>query len=267
MQHKIEISDFVLFHEVVRSLGKMTSGVKFSVSDLGMTVYAKNDYSKCEMTSNCISSKEEMSFSIGDVNTLLRVMTSLKDLYGDDPAKISMVLDSPFLRFSSGKLKTKLSTIDDDAIRNSIGTKVHTELTPLLEFTTSSALIKNVNSHSFVFDDSGTARIYLTTEDDMQKNTMFATIGNEGNDLANSITLELGLVNSGSLLEKDEYGTESPRKIILDFNRLNILNMVQSDEIKVTIARERPVLISSVRKTGRNESFFNLNVYSFLMVR
>ena len=268
MAHKIEISDFVLFCEVVRSLGKMSDGVKFTVGDCGLTVYAKNDFSKCEMASNCITSPQEVSFSIGDVGTLTRVMNTIKDLYGDDPTKISMTFDAPFLRFSSPKFKTKLAAIDEDAIRNYIGTKVHTELTPLVEFTTSSQLIRNVNSHSFVFSDAGTARIYLTTEDGMQNNTMFATIGNESEDLANSVTLELGLVNYGSLIEKDpSSGLDAPRKIVLDFNRLNILNMVQSDEIKVMVAKERPVLVSSVRKEGKNGTFFNLNVYSFLMVR
>ena len=264
---QIEISDFVLFYEVVKSLGRMSSGVKFTVSDCGLTVYAKNDYSKCEMTSNCISSKEDVVFSIGDVSTLLKVMNTLKELYKDDQGKISMSFDAPFLRFSSGKFRTKLSTIDEDAIRNFIGTKVHTELTPLLEFTTSSKMIKNVNGHSFVFDDANSARIYLTTEKDMQNNTIFATIGNEDEDLSNSVTLELGLVNSGSLLEKDSSGGEVQRRIVLDFNRLNILNMVQSDEIRVTVAKERPVLVSNIRKTGKEGTFFNLNVYSFLMVR
>lgn len=267
--HKIDISDFPLFCEVVKSLGKMSDGVKFTVTDCGLVVYAKNDYSKCEMTSNCIStSGGEFSFSIGNVGTLLKVMNTLNDLYRDDPAKISMSFDTPFLRFCSGKFKTKLATIDEDAIMNYIGTKVHTELTPLLEFTTSSQLIKNVNSHSFVFDDTGTARIYLTTEPDMQNNTMFATIGNESEDLSNSVTMELGLVNYGSLAEKDpSSGLDVQRKLVLDFNRLNILNMVQSDEIKVTVAKERPVLISNVRKVGGYGSFFNLNIYSFLMVR
>ena len=268
MAHKIEISDFVLFCEVVRSLGKMSEGVKFTVTDCGFTVYAKNDFSKCEMTSNCVTSQEEVSFSIGDIGTLTKVMNTLKDLYGNDPSKISMTFDAPFLKFASPKFKTKIATIDEDAIRNYIGTKVHTELTPLAEFTTSSQLIRNVNSHSFVFSDAGTARIYLTIEPGMQNNTMFATIGNESEDLANSVTLELGLVNYGSLTETDpSTGLEAPRKIILDFNRLNILNMVQSDEIKVMVAKERPVLVSNVRRTGGNGTFFNLNVYCFLMVR
>ena len=267
MTHKIDISDFPLFCDVVKSLGKMSDGIKFTVSDCGMTVYAKNDYSKCEMTSNCITSHGEVSFSIGDIGTLTRVMSTLRDLYGDDSGKISMEFDSPFLRFSSGKFKTKLATIDEDAIRNYIGTKVHTDLTPLAEFTTSSQMIKGINAHSFVFSDSGSARIYLTVEPDMQNNTVFATIGKEDEDLSNSATIELGLLTYGSFSEKDSSGMESQRKIILDFNRLNILNMVQSDEIKVMVAKERPVLSANIRKTGNNGTFFNLNIYSFLMVR
>jgi hypothetical protein len=97
----------------------------------------------------------------------------------------------------------------------------------------------------------------------MQNNTIFATIGNENNELANSATLELGLINSGSLLKDDG----SAMKVIIDFNRLNILNMVPSEEIKVMIANERPVLVSKITKEGKNGSYFTIDICSFMMVR
>ena len=97
----------------------------------------------------------------------------------------------------------------------------------------------------------------------MQNNTIFATIGNEGNELANSATLELGLINSGNLTNED--GTE--RKIILDFNRLNILNMIPSDEIKVMVAAERPVLVSKIERSGKDGAYFTAYICSFMMVR
>ena len=62
-------------------------------------------------------------------------------------------------------------------------------------------------------------------------------------------------------------GVMDSRKVILDFNRLNILNMIPSDEIKVSIAAEKPVLMSSVRKTGLNDTYFNNTVYVFMMVK
>lgn len=255
---EIKINDFLLLYDIVKSLSKIADGVKMTVNDCGLTVFAKNDYSKCELTSNAILSENELSFCIGDIGMFLKILTTVKDIYNGDYSNVKLSYDKPFIKISSGKFKTKIATVDENRILNFIGTKVHTELTSQLDFTTSSNIIKTINSHSFIFNDSSSARIYLTTEDGMENNVIFATIGNEGNDLANSVTLELGLINSGSL---------GGRKVILDFNRLNILNIVPSDEIKVTLASERPVLISKVSKTGKNNSFFNLGVYSFMMVK
>lgn len=254
----IKINDFSLFYEIVKSLSKMADGAKFVINDCGLTVYEKNDYSKCELTSNSVVTEEEISFCVGDLNMFLKILTTVKELYNGDYSDVKLSYDYPFIKISSKKFKTKISTVDENRIINFIGNKVHTELTSQLDFTTSSNMIKAINSHSFIFNDTTTARIYLTTEADMENNVISATMGNEGNDLANSVTLELGLINSGSL---------NNRKIILDFNRLNILNMIPSDEIKVTLAAERPVLISKVTRSGKNDTFFNINIYSFMMVK
>lgn len=254
----IKILDYELFYDVVKALSKVSNGAKFSLNECGLTVYAKNDYSKTELTSNSISTNNPIEFCIGDLTMFLKILTTIKDLYKGDYSNVSIDFDSPFIKIKSGKFKTKIGTVEEEKIALSIGTKVHTELTELITFTTSSTLIKNINAHSFIFPDSNSARIYVTTESDMQNNTIFATIGNESNDLANSVTMELGLVNSGSLED---------RKTVLNFERLNILNIIPSDDIKIMIARERPVMISKITRSGKNNSFFNLNVYSFMMVR
>ena len=258
---QIKINDFNLFYDIVKALSRMSDGVKFTVNDCGLTVYAKNDYSKCEMTSNSITTSGEISFCIGSLNMFLKVLTTVKDMYKDTDryySGVRMFYEKPFIKIESKKFKTKLITVDENRVINFIGTKVHTTLTDMVTFTTSSNHIKTVNSHSYIFNDSSVARIYLSSDKDMQNNTMFARIGDDNNDLSNSITLELGMINSGVM---------DSRKIILDFNRLNILNMIPSDEIKVSIAAEKPVLMSSVRKTGLNDTYFNNTVYVFMMVK
>ena len=45
-------------------------------------------------------------------------------------------------------------------------------------------------------------------------------------------------------------------RLFLIFERLNILNIIPSDEIKIMIARERPVMISKITRSGKNNSFF-----------
>lgn len=255
----IKINNFELFSEIVKSLSKMADGAKFTVNDCGLTVYAKNDYSKCELTSNSIISDNELTFCIGNLSMFLKIMTTLSGIYKEDVTNsVKMYFDSPFIKFESKKFKTKISTVEEDNIVNFIGNKVHTELSPQIEFTTNSSIIRSINSHSFITTDSNAARIYVSTDPQMENNVIFATIGNEENDFENSVTLELGLITSGVL---------DDRKLILNFDRLNILNMLPSEEINVQLAKERPVLISKVQKTGKNDTFFNISIYVALMVR
>lgn len=262
-KEKLEVRDFELFFDIVKSLGKMAEGVKFMFDENGMIVYAKNDFSKCNLSSNAVSSKTPIEFCVAELGMLLKILTTVKEMYKDNYGMVNLIYDKPFFRIESGKFKTKIATCDEQRIVKFIATKLKTQLSPKLEFTTNSSLIKTINSHSFIFQDSATARIYITTEEGMQNNTIFATIGNENNDLANSATLELGLINSGTLLNEDG----QPQKIIINFDRLNILNMVPSDEIKVMVAKERPVLVSQITKDGKNGAFFKIDICSFMMVR
>lgn len=262
-KEQIQIRDFELFYDIVKSLTKMAEGIKFIIDENGLVVYAKNDYSKCNLSSNCVYSNTNVEFCIADLSTMVKIFTTVKDMYRDTYDSVKIFYEKPFLKIESGKFKTKVAACDEQRVSKFISTKIKTELTPKIEFTTSSNMIKTINSHSFIFQDSASARIYITTESDMQNNTIFATIGNENNELANSATLELGLINSGSLLKDDG----SAMKVIIDFNRLNILNMVPSDEIKVMIANERPVLVSKITKEGKNGSYFTVDICSFMMVR
>ena len=262
-RENIQIRDFELFYEIVRSLTKMAEGVKFMFDQNGLVVYAKNDYSKCNLTSNVASSQNPVEFCISELATFLKILTTVKEMYKDDYDSVRISFEQPFIKIESGKFKTKIAACDEQRIVKFVAKKISTELSPMLEFTTSSNLIKAINSHSFIFQSSSDARVYVTTESDMQNNTIFATIGNESNPLANSLTLELGLINSGTLTKPD--GTIL--KVILDFNRLNILNMVPSDEIKVMVAKERPVLVSKITKNGKNDTFFSIEICSFMLVR
>jgi len=258
-KEKININDFNLFYDIVKSLKKMSNGIKFTVNDCGVTVYAKNDYSKCELTSNSITSSNELSFCIGDLDVFLKLLTTLKDIYRDGGLEdVNMFYDKPFIRIESKKFKTKISTVEEGKIANSISTKVKSILTSQIDFTTSSSIIKSVCSHSYICNGSSMQRVYLSTDKEMENNVMIARIGNDENELENELSLELGLITNG---EMDD------RKVILDFSRLEMLNMINSDEIKVTLAKERPVLITKTSKNGENGTFFNIDIYVFMMVK
>jgi hypothetical protein len=255
----IKINDFSLFFEIVNSINKMVDGVKCTINGFGLTICAKNDFSKCEITSNSVTSDNEVSFCIRDINVLTKVLTTLKNIYGDEiEQNVNLYYDKPSIKIESKKFKTKLNTIDEDSIKNFISTKVKTELTSQIEFTTNSSFIRSINNYSFITSDKNSTRIYIESNPDMENNVIFARVGNESNETENYAVMELGLITSGTM---------GDRKIILDFDRLNMLNILPSDEISVQIANERPVLISKVVKSGKNGSFLNINMYVFMMVK
>ena len=45
----IQISDFSLFTETVKSLAKFAEAAKFTVGPSGLTVYSKNNCARCEV--------------------------------------------------------------------------------------------------------------------------------------------------------------------------------------------------------------------------
>lgn len=259
MKETIKINDFKLFYRIIKSLTMMSDGIKMCINENGLIILARNNYSKCEITSNSLTSINPVEICIMDIKSLLKLLTTLMGLYSEKElnSNVKLFFDKPFIKIESKKFKTKMITTDEEKIQNFIGTKVHSTIEPQLEFNTTTDIIKTINSHSFLVRDSNSARIYITTEKEMENNVIYATIGNDSNDLENSITLELGLITSGVI---------DDRRIILDFNRLNILNMINSDEIKVSIIKDKPVLMSSSKIIGENGSFLNIDLYTFMMV-
>lgn len=152
-------------------------------------------------------------------------------------------------------MKTKLMTCRDGAlIEKWVSKKVTAELKPVFEFTTTSDMIKRLNSHQFIMSDASALRIYLSMDKSLEKNVLYATIGNESNSLNNSLTLKFGLVTLGSL---------NDRKLVIDYERLNIFNIVPSNDIKIQLM-DKNVLVSSVKLAGKSGSVLNMTVYNSL---
>ena len=108
----IDIKDFELFYEIVKSLTRMADGVKFMFDSNGLVVYAKNDYSKCNLKSNAASSKNPVEFCIAELATFLRILTTVKDMYKDDYGLVKLSYEQPFVRIESGKFKTKVAACE-----------------------------------------------------------------------------------------------------------------------------------------------------------
>lgn len=252
---KIKIRDYDLFFNSMKALGKFTNSAKFSLNDIGLTVYAKNPVARGEFTTNAIYADEEVDFCLTDISMFLKVLSTVKEIHKDDFSDLDFQINLPFIKFKSKKFDTKITTSDEAVVANFVSTKVTTELKPVLEFSTNSDSIKYVNSHSFILPDLDMARIYLSVKPDMENNVMYATIGNNSNDLNNSITLKFGLVNFGNM---------DGRQIILNFDRLNLFNLIDSENIGISLM-DRNVLVYKNHIPGENESYFDFTIYNSML--
>lgn len=258
---QIAVSDFNLFAEVLKSAMKIVDSAKITVGPTGLEIYgARDKIARCELVSNCISSEENLEFCLENLAMFNRIVSTVREIHDGDYSELKFAYDAPFIRFESKKFKTKYGTCNEATIGRWVSKKVETELIPVFEFTTNSDMIKRVNSHSFMFQDSKSVRVYIDTKDDMEANAVFATLGNKETELNNEITTKLGLVTSGSLFPENS----KPRKIILDLERLNLFNAVQTAEIKIALMNLN-VLVSKSKILGKNGSWFDLTIYNTIL--
>jgi len=242
-KQKIKINDFDLFLQSLKALNKLATSAKLTINSEGLTVYGKNAFSRGEMTTDAVvAEKDPIEFCVLDLAMFIKVLTTAKEVHEDDFSEISLFFEFPFVKIESGKFRTKLSTCKEEVIANSVSQKVKTVLTPTFEFITSTKQIKYVNLHSFITSDPETARVYLSTDSSMENNVVYARIGNDANELNNSITLKFGMAVAGAI---------EGRKLILNFDRLSTFNVVDSDEIHVQLM-DKNVLVNTVNINGSN---------------
>lgn len=252
-KQQIVLNDFNLFCEVLKSAVKIVDSAKINISSTGLEIYgARNRIARCEITSNCVTSENPIEFCLENLSMFNKILNTVKEIHDNDYSELKFLFDHPFLRFESKKFKTKYSTCLETVIDKWVSKKVETTLTPMFEFTTTSDLIKRINSHSFLFEASKTVRVYIETKDDMEANSVFATLGNAETNLNNEITTKLGLVTSGTL---------NGRRLILDLERLNLFNAIQAPEISIALMNLN-ILVSKSRILGKSGSYFDLTIYN-----
>lgn len=248
----IIVNDFNLFCDLMKSTVKIVDSAKFQVSENGLAIYgARKPYARCELTTNAISSNENIEFSVADMQMFVKVLSTIREIHGNDYSDFKFMLTNEKVCFQSKKFKSKFQTQKESIIEKWLSSKVQAKLTSVFEFTTTPDLIKRIRNHQFIFSDTSSMRIYLETQEDMENNILFATVGNKQTALNNEITMKFGLVNFGSL--KD-------RTLILDIDRLNLLDAVQTNEIRVSLM-DANVLVSDVTVKGKNDTFFNVKLY------
>ena len=253
---QIFVNDFALFFEAMKATTKVVESAKLTINENGLQIYGVKDrIARCEIITNAVTSQEEISFSILNMNMLVKVLSTVKEIHGDDYTDFTMFLDQPQLKFQSKKFKTKMQCCNEDVIAQWISKKIEAEMHPVFEFTTTSDLIRRIGSHAYIFEDAEALRVYLETKPDMENNSLFASIGNRANNLNNEMTLKFGIVTFGKL---------DGRELVLDLERINLFNAVTSNDIKISLM-DRNVLVSRVKVTGKNDTFFSLTVYNSIL--
>lgn len=257
MKNQILIKDFNLFIEVIKSAQKIVNSAKIILNENGLQIYGvHNKVARCELTTNSVYSNQNIDFCILDMSIFAKVLATIKDIHNNDYEDFKFFLEKPFIKFESKKFKTKLITCNYDVISSVVSEKVKTQLTSILDFTTNSNYIKQICNHTFIFNDPQALRIYIGIKEDMEKNVIYATLGNNDTNLNNEITLKLGLITFGKC-EKD-------RKIIIDLDRLNLFNVYQTDKLNISLM-DKNVLVSDLTITGKNDSYFNLKIYNSML--
>lgn len=257
MTNTIDIHDFSLMFEAMKSAAKLVDAAKLIFSPSGLEIYGARDIvARCEISTNAVSSKDKFDFCIDNISMFNKVLSTAKDIHDGDFSDLAISYSRPNVMFKSKKFRMKYSTCNESTISKWISKKIETKMQTVFEFKTSSDLIKRVNGHTFLFNDSKSINVYLETKDDMESNSVFATLGNKNVEIGKEITLKLGFVTSGSI--------SVGRSLIVDLERLNLFNCVQSDDIRIGLM-DKGCLLSQTKAQGKNGTFMHINVYSTLL--
>lgn len=257
MANTIKINDFSLFFEAMKTAAKLVDAAKLQFSANGLEIYGARDVAaRCELTTNAVSSDDAFDFCIDNLGMLNRVLATAKEVHGDDFSELEIKYSRPNLLFKSKKFKMKYSTCNESTISKWVSKRIETKMQTLFEFKTTSDLIKRINGHSFLFTDSKSINVYLETKDDMEANSVFATLGNKNVDIGKEVTLKFGLVTLGAIPDG--------KHLIIDLERMNLFNCMQSDDIKIGYM-DKGCLLSQTKVQGKNGTYFNVNVYSTLL--
>ena len=249
----VNINDFNLFIEVMRSTAKLVDSAKLVITNTGLEIYgAHAAIARCEITSNSVYADEQIEFAIDNLATFNKLLSTVKDVHDNDYSGLKFFYDQPFIKFESKKFKVKYHSINEDKISNWISKKVEVEMQSVFDFTTTNDIVKKILSHSYLFTDSKTVKVYLETQDGMDQNAIFATIGNRQIESGNEIVLKAGVVTFGKIPEN--------RFITVDLERLSLLNAIQSQEINLSLMNYN-VLVSNATIHGKNNTYFNLKTY------
>lgn len=248
----IKVNDLKVFETTVHALVKMVDAMKIVIDQTGMKIYTRNAYARFHVTSNCVEADGECELCINELTVLLKTLKLVNKQCKNMDA-LTCYYEHPFFHFKSKDVKTKIGTVKERVITNSLDRAISTEITPVFEFKTTGKTIKDICTNKFIFNDIESARVYLVWgSDDMHNNIVYTELNNRLNELNSSLTLPLGDITLNSLTE--------PRDVILDFDRLKALNIFNCDDVTVQLM-DKNVLVSESQINGNDGVYTKLIVY------
>lgn len=250
---QINITNFNIFEQTIAAILKLIPQAKLSFGPTGMSINVKvdNQY-RAIVFSNSADCKEDISFCFNNLAAFYNILKLIKADHKKTTPEIEMGFDNTFLHIKCKNLKTRLITVKEETIQANVAKAVDMVLTPVLEFKTSSDLIKTIMGNSFIFANKDESRVYLNQHPDLQKNTIYAEVTNKNAKLANVITTKLGDITLGSL----------DHDLIIDFKRLEIINLFKSDDITIQLM-DKPVLVTNLSLVDK-EYFSKFTIYVLL---
>lgn len=218
MATKLKIADFDMFVESMKALTSAVEGIKLTVGSEQTKVMAKNPVARLKMTTNALTSDEDVEFCIADLPSFVKVLQIGQAKLGEKD-KITLEIDEGFIKIKSKPYKAKFALVKEEVILNYVDKEFNAELDEQCTFVTTADNIKELRRSAFIFPDTDVARIYLFA-DESNKSKLKAELNNRNNPYSNAITVDFGQIQSGELKED----------IILNFDRVDMFTLF--DKVK-----------------------------------
>jgi hypothetical protein len=254
MATKLNINDFNMFVEAMKAMTTAVEGIKLIVGKEQSRVLSKNPVARLKMTTNALTSDEDVEFCIADLPSFVKVLQIGQAKLGEKD-KITLEIDNGFIKIKSKPYKAKFALVKEEVILNYIDKEFSAELTERCTFTTTAENIKELRRSAFIFPDSEVARIYLFA-DEKNKANLKAELNNRNNPYSNAVTVDFAKVTSGELTDD----------VILNFDRMEMFTLFdQVKEIEM-ILPEIKALTSTQKITSKDgETFVKIWILSSIM--
>lgn len=245
MGTKLKIADFDMFVESMKALTSAVEGIKLIVGSEQTKVMAKNPVARLKMTTNALTSDEDIEFCIHDLPSFVKVLQIGQAKLGEKD-KISLEIADGFIKIDSKPYKAKFALVKEEVILNYVDKEFNAELDEQCTFVTTADNIKELRRSAFIFPDINVARIYLFT-DSGNNGKLKAELNNRSNPYSNAITVDFGQIQSGELKED----------IILNFDRIDMFTLFDKvKEIEMVLPTLK-ALTSTQKITNKSGDVFS----------